>query len=98
MIQHPIAAAAILAALPIPAMAEQAPRTRTVHTADLDLSSTAGQRKLDRRIASATQAVCGSYAGAPEHALDGIKACRAAVAEQVRPALAAISPRRVAAR
>lgn len=39
---------------------EEEPRTTRVRVADLDLSSRAGQRKLDRRIYNAALSVCGN--------------------------------------
>ena len=50
--------------------------TRTVSFADLDLGSAAGVRRLSRRIALATEAVCGSYAGASDAEYHAISACR----------------------
>lgn len=53
--------ATLLAFTAAPALAEPpAPVSSTVQVADLDLSSTAGQRKLDRRLAIAAREVCGT--------------------------------------
>ena len=73
--------------------------TVKVRTADLDLSNPADARKLGHRVAGATQAVCGSYAGARDGREDEIAACRADVARQLAPQLAAARAQgRVAAR
>ncbi|MGF7148712.1 UrcA family protein [Sphingomonas zeicaulis] len=40
----------------------QAPRTRAVHTGDLDLSTEAGVAQLNSRIRRASVQVCGGYA------------------------------------
>lgn len=82
------AAATVFTALP--ALAQDRPaKTATVRVADLDLASPAGARRLGRRVAAATEAVCGSYAGARDGEEDRIAACRADVAHQVAPQLAA---------
>ena len=54
---------------------ENAP-TRSVAFGDLDLGSAAGVRRLSRRIALATEAVCGSYAGASDAENHAISECR----------------------
>lgn len=56
-----IAAAALTAAVSAsPAAAKRiAPEVRTVHYADLDLSSIAGRARLNRRIEAAVREVCG---------------------------------------
>lgn len=69
-----ITAAAALATIAAgaPALAQQVP-TRTVTSAGLDLSTAQGRRALDRRVAGAIEAVCGSYANRDA---DQVKACR----------------------
>ncbi|MEE4206850.1 MAG: UrcA family protein [Erythrobacter sp.] len=94
------AALAGVAALPAAARAEE-PATVTVRIADLDLTSEAGRKTLDRRIALAARKVCG---GAPDlRNLAGFAAYRncvdaahASTQEQVRVALDAANARRVA--
>ncbi|MFZ5748352.1 MAG: UrcA family protein [Pseudomonadota bacterium] len=65
-----------------PVVAQEVP-TRTIHRADLNLATEQGQRVLRQRIASATEAVCGSYAGAGAEEEARITRCRASVADQV---------------
>lgn len=74
----------------VPALAGgQDARTVKVRTADLDLANPTDARKLHQRVAGATLTVCGSYAGARDGREDEIAACRAEVARQVAPQLAA---------
>jgi UrcA family protein len=76
-----LAAAALLAA---PALAaDPGARTAKVRHADLDLSTAQGRATLNRRIAAATEAVCGSYAGASVDEQDAIGRCRADARRQV---------------
>lgn len=92
------AAATVLAAAPALASDPTAGTVR-IRTADLDLANPADARKLGHRIAGATEAVCGSYAGARDGREDEIAACRADVARQLAPQLAAARAQgRVAAR
>jgi UrcA family protein len=76
------AAAALLGAGP--ALATD-PSTRIVKIshADLDLSTVRGREALDRRIAAATENVCGSYAGASVEEQDAISHCRVKVQHQI---------------
>lgn len=53
-----VATAATLLLTSAPAVARHAPRTFSVNHADLNLANAAGQRALDRRIASAVRRVC----------------------------------------
>ena len=62
----------------------------TVAFADLDLSSASGRKQLDRRIAAATETVCGSYSASEHHDPTLMIACRAKVAGQVKAQLARI--------
>lgn len=71
-------AAAVLAA--VPATAGQ--RTASISTAGLDLSQPSDMAKFNRRVAAATEQVCGSYQGASVEEQDRIAACRNAVAQQ----------------
>jgi UrcA family protein len=57
-----------------PALAGE--RTAIVRHADLDLKSEAGRNQLNRRIAAATEQVCGSYAGASADEVTAINRCR----------------------
>jgi len=52
-----LAALGSMMALPATVSAQEAPQV-TVQTNDLDLTSEAGQRTLDRRISAAMRAVC----------------------------------------
>lgn len=76
---------ALTAATAAPAAAE----SRSVPIADLDLSSAAGQERMERRITSAARAVCGADHGARHHALfdaavrDCISAAKARAMAQV---------------
>lgn len=84
-----IAAAAVLVSAAPALAADPAPRA-TIRTADLDLGRASDVRKLDRRVASATEKVCGSYAQARDGEEERIAACRAEVARQLEPQLAAL--------
>jgi len=71
-----ITTAAIKAA---PAFAE-APATETnislVRTADLDLGSSDGQRKLDQRLANAAREVCGTASDVDIEGKNDVRKCR----------------------
>jgi UrcA family protein len=71
-----ITTAAIKAA---PAFAE-APATETnislVRTADLDLGSSDGQRKLDQRLANAAREVCGTASDVDIEGKNDVRQCR----------------------
>ena len=98
-----LATAALIKA--VPALAEPAPiEVSIVHTADLDLSSPAGQQKLDQRIAQAAREVCGTASPTDLEGYKGVRHCReqtvaAAVAqrEQLLASVRAGTPIRVAA-
>lgn len=45
-------------AVPVPALAQTATRSVSVDYSDLDLTSDAGRKTLDKRIAAAARAVC----------------------------------------
>lgn len=66
------AAATLIAS---PALAGE--RSATVRHADLDLKSDAGRVELNRRLAAATEQVCGSYASVGADEWDAILRCRA---------------------
>lgn len=62
-----------------PALAEQAPaeiNVSLVQTADLDLSTEAGRRQLDRRLASAAREVCGTASDADLEGKNEVRQCR----------------------
>ena len=83
------AAATVLAGAPALATNPTAP-SATIVTGDLDLSRPGDARKLARRIAGAKETVCGSYAHARDDEEARITACRADVARQIEPQLAAL--------
>jgi UrcA family protein len=72
----PLAALAA-ALLAHPASAQTAPPApQVVHYADLDLSSPAGVRELDRRIGAAVRDACGSASDADLHGQNLVIRCR----------------------
>jgi UrcA family protein len=86
-------AAALLAAISAMPAAAQAPASRAVGHAGLDLATPAGRAALDRRIASAVESVCGSYAGASSDEAREIDRCRAAARTGIATQLAALQSR-----
>ena len=78
--------------------------TSTVQTADLDLSSAAGQRALDHRLSQAAKEVCGFASDADLEGKNDVRRCRdetlARVARErnLRIAKASGEPIEVAAR
>lgn len=69
----------------VPALAEEAPRNvAVVQIADLDLSSKAGARVLDRRLVSAAREVCGIASDADLVGKNRVAACRDAVLSEAR--------------
>lgn len=70
--------ASLLAFTATPALAELAsPVTAKVQVADLDLSTTQGQRALDRRLSRAVIEVCGSASDADLAGKNQVRRCRA---------------------
>ena len=69
--------AILLAFSATPALA-QSPEfvTSTVQTADLDLSSSAGQRALDHRLSQAAKEVCGVASDADLEGKNDVRRCR----------------------
>lgn len=67
--------------------------TRTVSTSDLDLATQAGQVALKRRVATAIERVCGSYAAASQERMEAIRQCRAEAMLRIRPRLIALENR-----
>lgn len=75
-----ILASIIAASLAAPALAAGPDHVKgqvRVQMADLDLSSAAGQRALDRRLASAMVRLCGSPVFFTRDELDELNACQA---------------------
>jgi UrcA family protein len=70
-----------------PALAGE--RDVVVRHADLDLKSDAGRNQLNRRIAAATEQVCGSYANASADEAVRIDRCRDGVRRDVASQLGA---------
>ncbi|GEM_PF-3361847 len=70
-----------------PALAGE--RSIVVRHADLDLSSDAGRNQLNRRIAAATEQVCGSYATVSADEAMQIDRCRKTVQQDVARQLGA---------
>jgi UrcA family protein len=87
-------AAALSAAMP--ALAKGGGTSRAVAYADLDLNSRSGRAQMARRIAVAVEAVCGSYAGAPNDEAIAIDRCRAAARTGIETQLAALRARSAA--
>lgn len=82
MIAAAAAAAALLASSPVAA------GPALIHLADLDLSSPAGRATLDRRVARALEAACGSYFQTSPEETREIDICRRDALAEVRPAVA----------
>lgn len=97
--------ATLLAFTAAPALAE-APVSvsTTVETADLDLSSAAGQRALNHRLAIAAKEVCGTASDVDVEGKNDVRRCRAktlaslAAERDQRIAAASAQPIQVAAR
>lgn len=93
-----VAAAAFLAAGHARAADPEVPTVKVRH-ADLDLASAKGRATLDRRLAAATENVCGSYSNTTFEEQERITACRAQVRQQVATQIAGLRARdRVAVR
>lgn len=71
-----IGLALLSSAFAAPAAAEPAMVTSVVQTADLDLSSDAGRRALDRRITRAAIEVCGAASDADLEGRNAVWQCR----------------------
>ena len=87
------AAATVVSAVSIsPAFAKPiAPQTRIVSYADLDLTTAAGQSRLDRRIEAAVRAVCGEATNFELARRQAVRECVAETRANVsRPAPATI--------
>ena len=70
----------------VPALAEAAPaqNVSVVRTADLDLSTTAGQRQLDQRLVTAAYQVCGTASDVDLAGKNDVRQCRADVLAKAR--------------
>ncbi|HEU0310581.1 MAG TPA: UrcA family protein [Sphingomicrobium sp.] len=97
--------AMLLAFSATPALAEPPViATSIVQTADLDLSSQAGQRALDRRLSQAVNEVCGTASDTDVAGKNDVRRCRAetlaSLADERDQRIAAASshPIKVAAR
>lgn len=66
----------------------EATRSQAVAYGDLDLSRPSDIAKLRRRVAAATEAVCGSYAQSSDSEGYEIKRCRREVKSRIEPQLA----------
>jgi UrcA family protein len=88
-----ISATFIAAVAAFPAAAQSVVASRPVSHADLDLGIRAGRAQLDRRIAVAVEAICGSYAGAPSSETVAIDRCRASTRTGIQGQLAALQSR-----
>jgi len=64
-------------------------RSVAIRHADLDLKSAEGRTELNRRLATATEQVCGSYASAGADEAVAIKRCRDGVQRAVARQLTA---------
>jgi UrcA family protein len=79
-----ITAAALKA---VPALAETSAArvdVSIVHTADLDLSSEAGKRRLEHRLANAAREVCGTASDVDLQGRNDVRACRSDVLAKAR--------------
>ena len=78
---HIVIASAIVTAAAlkaVPALAEPAPgevAVSYVQTADLDLSSDAGKRQLERRLVTAARDVCGTASDADLEGANAVRKC-----------------------
>jgi UrcA family protein len=89
-------AAALAASFPAaPAVAFDPPARQAVSYADLDLSRPADVARLRRRIASALENVCGSYATSQSWDEHEIARCRAAARPRADAQLARLTSRAV---
>lgn len=92
--------AVLFAALSLAAASVQAgeviKRTESVYYGDLDLSRQADLKTLDRRVARAIDAVCGSFATVEEWQHNDVRKCRSAAREQARADIALVASSRPA--
>jgi len=82
-----VAALTVAAVLVVPTVSQAADtNSMVVSYADLNLASQAGTQVLDRRIASAAEAVCGYQESLQFALVTATKACRKDAIEATRPA------------
>jgi UrcA family protein len=79
-----LATAAALIASPAVAQPADQVNVTIVHTADIDLSTDAGRRALDQRLATAAHQLCDIASAVDLKALNAERDCRAAVLENGR--------------
>jgi UrcA family protein len=84
--------AAAISAMPA-AAAAHAQAARLVNFQDLDLGTPSGRAALNRRIATAVESVCGSYAGASIDESRDIDRCRAGARTGIETQFAALQAR-----
>ena len=73
------ATAGLLIASPVVAEPTEQLNVAIVHTADIDLSTDAGQRQLNQRLAVAAHELCDTASALDLKALNAERDCRAAV-------------------
>lgn len=91
-----IMAAMMVATLAAPALAAEAPaatKTVRVRTADLDLTSLAGQHALSRRMETAMIRLCGTPVLFSQDELAELDACKAEATKAAAPQLQAARSR-----
>jgi UrcA family protein len=76
----------LIKAAPALAQTQSAPAVEVslVHTADIDVSTEAGQRQLDRRLSIAAREVCGTASDADLAGKNDVRACRAETLAKAR--------------
>jgi UrcA family protein len=81
-----------------PAVAQPADQVNVtiVHTADIDLSTDAGRRALDQRLATAAHQLCDTASAVDLKALNDERDCRAAVLENGRAKAQLVAARKSA--
>jgi UrcA family protein len=87
----------VAATLAVPAMAAESGFEQwqvKVQTADLDLSSAAGQKQLDKRLALAMTRLCGHPVTFTRDELAAFDACRADAMQAAAPQIEAARARR----
>ena len=77
----------------IPAAANAEPRSATITVTAADMATPAARAKLDRRIGSTIEEVCGSYATIESSQVPEMDACWAAAKRQVQQRMASLKGR-----
>jgi UrcA family protein len=93
-----LATAAVIKAMPVLAEPSSAQAVSIVRTADLDLSSAAGRRTLDHRLAIAATEVCGTAADVDLAGRNGVRQCVKDVIAQARLATSEFAAGRIVQR